>query len=89
MLSFIQVPKEVLDSPCRGIIEGRPVCADTNWSLWKGFQGNGFCCAVGQTGFYDARGSVAGICVDDAAKGGYTSAVLVSPEEADNILVGG
>ena len=27
------------NSACRGSIEGNPVCADSSWSLWKGFQG--------------------------------------------------
>jgi hypothetical protein len=27
------------NSACRGSIEGYPVCADSSWSLWKGFQG--------------------------------------------------
>lgn len=28
------------NSACRGSIEGNPVCADSSWSLWKGFQGS-------------------------------------------------
>jgi glucan endo-1,3-alpha-glucosidase len=28
------------NSACRGSIEGNPICADSSWSLWKGFQGS-------------------------------------------------
>jgi hypothetical protein len=55
-----------------------PVCADTSWSLWKGFQGNGFCCEVGLLGVYDSSGSVAGTCVAASATSGYTAGVIVS-----------
>jgi glucan endo-1,3-alpha-glucosidase len=69
------------DSACRGSIEGDPVCADSSWSLWKGFQGNGFCCQVGLNGVYDSANSVAGTCVSGAPPAGYTTAVIVSSSE--------
>ncbi|KAI1157890.1 glycoside hydrolase family 71 protein [Nemania serpens] len=66
------------NSACRGAIEGRPVCADNAWSLWQGFQGNGFCCQVGLIGVYDSSKNVAGTCVASGAAGAATSARLVS-----------
>ena len=74
-----------VDSACRGSIEGNPICADSSWSLWKGFQGNGFCCQVGLVGVYNSANTVAGTCVASGATSGYTSAVLVS-HEADLLL---
>jgi glucan endo-1,3-alpha-glucosidase len=68
-----------IDSACRGSIEGHPVCADSSWSLWRGFQGNGFCCQVGLTGVYNSGSTVAGTCVSGAVPAGYTAASIVSP----------
>jgi len=68
----------LIDSACRGSIEGNPVCADSSWSLWKGFQGNGFCCQVGLNGVYNSGSTVAGTCVSGAPPSGYTTAVIVS-----------
>jgi glucan endo-1,3-alpha-glucosidase len=68
----------MIDSACRGSIEGNPVCADSSWSLWKGFQGNGFCCQVGLNGVYNSGNTVAGTCVSGAPPAGYTTAVIVS-----------
>jgi hypothetical protein len=68
----------MIDSACRGSIEGNPVCADSSWSLWKGFQGNGFCCQVGLNGVYNSGNTVAGTCVSGAPPAGYTTAAIVS-----------
>lgn len=62
--------------PCRDAIEGNPVCADSSWSLWKGFQVNGFCCLVGLTGYYISNDNTAGACASTAVPGA-TSATLV------------
>ncbi|OKL58258.1 hypothetical protein UA08_06459 [Talaromyces atroroseus] len=66
------------DSVCVGAIEGSVNCADSSWSLWKGFQGNGFCCEVGLVGVYDSSGSVAGTCVASESVGSSTTAVLMT-----------
>lgn len=68
----------IIDSACRGSVEGNPACADSSWSLWKGFQGNGFCCQVGLNGVYNSGNTVAGTCVSGAPPAGYTTAVIVS-----------
>ena len=67
-----------IDSVCVGAVEGGSKCADSSWSLWKGFQGNGFCCQVGLVGVYSSSGNVAGTCVASASVGSSTTAVLVS-----------
>jgi hypothetical protein len=77
-LCFAAQVDNIIDSACRGSIEGDPVCADSSWSLWKGFQGNGFCCEVGLKGVYDSANSVAGTCVSGSPPAGYTTAVIVS-----------
>lgn len=63
-------------SNCRGAVEGFPTCADLSWSLWKGLQGNGFCCQVGYIGSYEYHTPVAGTCVT-SLPAGATPAVLV------------
>ena len=75
---FLTHLNPMIDSACRGSIEGNPVCADSSWSLWKGFQGNGFCCQVGLNGVYNSGNTVAGTCVSGAPPAGYTTAVIVS-----------
>jgi len=52
---------------CRGAVEGSPNCADSSWSLFKGLNGNGFCCLPGMVGIYDFHNNVAGTCVSSAA----------------------
>lgn len=54
---------------CRGDVEGAPKCADSSWNLFKGYNGNGFCCLVGQVGVYDSSSNVAGSCVASASSG--------------------
>lgn len=67
-----------VDSACVGAIEGGPRCADSSWSLWRGFQGNDFCCQVGLIGIYQSSGKVAGTCVASGQAGTATTAQLVS-----------
>lgn len=76
-LCFVIHVDPSIDSACRGSIEGKPVCADSSWSLWKGFQGNGFCCQVGLNGAYTFGNTIAGTCVSGAPPAGYTTAVIV------------
>lgn len=45
--------------------------------MWKGFQGNDFCCQVGLLGAYSSGGNVAGTCAS-SVPAGFTPAVLVS-----------
>lgn len=78
---FVIHVDQFIDSACRGSIEGNPVCADSSWSLWKGFQGNGFCCQVGLNGVYNSGNTVAGTCVSGAPPSGYTTAIMVSSTE--------
>lgn len=66
-----------IDSVCVGAIDGAPKCADSSWSLWKGFQGNGFCCQVGLVGIYQSSGNAAGTCVASDQVGTATTAQLV------------
>lgn len=66
-----------IDSACVGAIDGAPKCADSSWSLWQGFQGNGFCCQVGLVGVYQSSGNVAGTCVASGQAGTATTARLV------------
>jgi glucan endo-1,3-alpha-glucosidase len=63
---------------CRGSVEGAPTCADDSWSLWKGYNGNGFCCTSDQVGSYDSTKPIAGTCGSSVAAGA-TSAQIVSP----------
>ncbi|KAF3391246.1 Glucan endo-1,3-alpha-glucosidase agn1 [Penicillium rolfsii] len=65
-------------SPCVGAIDGAPKCADSSWSLWQGFQGNGFCCPVGLVGIYQSSKNVAGTCVASGQVGTATAARLMS-----------
>ena len=81
-LCFVRHVDALIDSACRGSIEGNPKCADSSWSLWKGFQGNGFCCQVGLNGVYNSGNTVAGTCVSGAPPAGYTTAVIVSSSKA-------
>lgn len=74
-----------LDSACVGAIEGGPRCADSSWSLWRGFQGNDFCCQVGLIGIYQSSGKVAGTCVASGQAGTATTAQLVSSSNNPSI----
>lgn len=65
------------DGDCRGSVEGAPTCADSSWSLYKGLNGNGFCCEVGQVGVMDyTSGSMS--CVAKGSVGSSSTAELVS-----------
>jgi glucan endo-1,3-alpha-glucosidase len=65
---------------CRGAVEGAPSCADSTWNLWKGLDGNGFCCETGKVGVFDYKTRIAGTCIDSgaAAPAGAANAVLMS-----------
>lgn len=54
---------------CRGEVEGSPKCADSSWNLFKGYNGNGFCCVAGEIGVYDSSSNTAGSCVTSASSG--------------------
>ncbi|KAG9248318.1 hypothetical protein BJ878DRAFT_488660 [Calycina marina] len=63
---------------CRGDVEGAPVCSDSSWSMYLGYDGNGFCCETGLIGVYDISQSVAGTCVVSDNVGSLTTAELES-----------
>jgi hypothetical protein len=68
----------IIASDCRGDVENAPICADSSWNLWVGYDGNGFCCEAGLVGVYDITKSVAGTCVSSNNSGSLRTAVLTS-----------
>ncbi|KZF24964.1 hypothetical protein L228DRAFT_243727 [Xylona heveae TC161] len=63
-------------SVCQGQFQASPKCADSSWNLWKGLNGNPFCCEPGKIGTYHYEDGVAGSCVDKDTNVPYSASAV-------------